>query len=391
MNIHEYQGKALFREFGIKVPNGKPAFSNLEAVEVAKELGGDIWVVKAQIHAGGRGKAGGVKLARSIEEVNLYAEEILGKVLVTKQTGPEGKQVQRLLIEEGCQFVKELYLSFTVDRVSSKVVMIGSEEGGMEIEEVAEKTPEKIFKEYIDPLLGLTSFQATRMAIKMNFSPETVRKAADIMQKLYQLFLAKDCSLVEINPLVITSDNDVMALDAKINFDDSALFRHSDIEEMRDTSEEDDKEREAAALGLNYVNLGGDVACMVNGAGLAMATVDILKYYGGSPANFLDIGGQSSAEDNCKAFGIMLEGGQAKGIFVNIFGGINRCDTVASGLIKASEMMNLSVPIVVRLEGTKAKEGREILQNANVKNIIMAQSMEHGAELIVKLVKENEA
>lgn len=391
MNIHEYQGKALFREFGIKVPNGKPAFSNLEAVEVAKELGGDIWVVKAQIHAGGRGKAGGVKLARSIEEVNLYAEEILGKVLVTKQTGPEGKQVQRLLIEEGCQFVKELYLSFTVDRVSSKVVMIGSEEGGMEIEEVAEKTPEKIFKEYIDPLLGLTSFQATRMAIKMNFSTETVRKAADIMQKLYQLFLAKDCSLVEINPLVITSDNDVMALDAKINFDDSALFRHSDIEEMRDTSEEDDKEREAAALGLNYVNLGGDVACMVNGAGLAMATVDILKYYGGSPANFLDIGGQSSAEDNCKAFGIMLEGGQAKGIFVNIFGGINRCDTVASGLIKASEMMNLSVPIVVRLEGTKAKEGREILQNANVKNIIMAQSMEHGAELIVKLVKENEA
>lgn len=391
MNIHEYQGKALFREFGIKVPNGKPAFSNLEAVEVAKELGGDIWVVKAQIHAGGRGKAGGVKLARSIEEVNLYAEEILGKVLVTKQTGPEGKQVQRLLIEEGCQFVKELYLSFTVDRVSSKVVMIGSEEGGMEIEEVAENTPEKIFKEYIDPLLGLTSFQATRMAIKMNFSPETVRKAADIMQKLYQLFLAKDCSLVEINPLVITSDNDVMALDAKINFDDSALFRHSDIEEMRDTSEEDDKEREAAALGLNYVNLGGDVACMVNGAGLAMATVDILKYYGGSPANFLDIGGQSSAEDNCKAFGIMLEGGQAKGIFVNIFGGINRCDTVASGLIKASEMMNLSVPIVVRLEGTKAKEGREILQNANVKNIIMAQSMEQGAELIVKLVKENEA
>ena len=391
MNIHEYQAKEIFREFGVNVPKGMPAFSVDEAVDAGKQLGGPIWVVKAQIHAGGRGKAGGVKLAKSIEEVKAYSDEILGKVLVTKQTGPEGKKVQRLLIEDGCKFVKELYLSFTVDRISSKVVMIGSEEGGMEIEEVAAATPEKIFKEYIDPLLGLTSFQATRMAIKMNFTPETVRKAAALMQKLYKVFIAKDCSLVEVNPLVITADADVMALDAKINFDDSALFRHPEIEELRDRSEEDEKEREAASLGLNYVNLGGDVACMVNGAGLAMATVDILKYYGGSPANFLDIGGQSSAEDNCKAFGIMLAGGQAKGIFVNIFGGINRCDTVATGLVQASKMMNLTVPIVVRLEGTMAAEGRKILEEAKVDNIIMAKSMEQGAELIVELVKKAQA
>ena len=301
MNIHEYQAKQIFREFGVAVPNGVPAFSVDEAVAGAKEkLEGPVYVVKAQIHAGGRGKAGGVKLAKSLDEVQTYANEILGKVLVTKQTGPAGKKVNRLLIEEGCKFKKELYLSFTVDRVSSRVVMIGSEEGGMEIEEVAAKTPEKIFKEYIDPLLGLTSYQATRMAFKMNFTPASVRSAAALMQNLYNLFIAKDCSLAEINPLVITEDDKVMALDAKLNFDDSALFRHPEIQALRDETEEDHKEREAAELGLNYVNLGGDVACMVNGAGLAMATVDIIKYYGGEPANFLDIGGQSSPEDNAK-------------------------------------------------------------------------------------------
>ena len=305
MNIHEYQAKQIFREFGVAVPNGVPAFSVDEAVAGAKEkLEGPVYVVKAQIHAGGRGKAGGVKLAKSLDEVQTYANEILGKVLVTKQTGPAGKKVNRLLIEEGCKFKKELYLSFTVDRVSSRVVMIGSEEGGMEIEEVAAKTPEKIFKEYIDPLLGLTSYQATRMAFKMNFTPASVRSAAALMQNLYNLFIAKDCSLAEINPLVITEDDKVMALDAKLNFDDSALFRHPEIQALRDETEEDHKEREAAELGLNYVNLGGDVACMVNGAGLAMATVDIIKYYGGEPANFLDIGGQSSPEDNAKAFKI---------------------------------------------------------------------------------------
>lgn len=387
MNIHEYQAKQLYRQFHVNVPEGKPAFSVEEAVDVAKKLSGPIYVVKAQIHAGGRGKAGGVKIAKSLDEVRTYADEILGKVLITKQTGPAGKKVNRLLIEEGSKFKKELYLSFTVDRVSSKVVLIGSEEGGMEIEEVAAKTPEKIFKEYIDPLLGLTSFQATRMAFKMNFSPNIIRKAATLMQNLYKLFIANDCSLAEINPLVITEDDEVMALDAKLNFDDSALFRHPEIEALRDESEEDVKEREAAQLGLNYVNLGGDVACMVNGAGLAMATVDIIKYYGGEPANFLDIGGQSTPEDNAKAFAIMLEGGQAKGIFVNIFGGINRCDKVAEGIVKASELIDLNVPIVVRLEGTNVEEGRKILQEANVPNLILAKSMEQGAQEIVKLVK----
>ena len=380
MNIHEYQAKQIFREFGVAVPNGVPAFSVDEAVANAEtKLTGPVYVVKAQIHAGGRGKAGGVKLAKSLDEVKTYASEILGKVLVTKQTGPAGKKVNRLLIEEGCKFKKELYLSFTVDRVSSRVVMIGSEEGGMEIEEVAAKTPEKIFKEYIDPLLGLTSYQATRMAYKMNFTPASVRKAAALMQNLYKLFIAKDCSLAEINPLVITEDDNVMALDAKLN--------HPDVQALRDVTEEDPKELEAAQLGLNYVNLGGDVACMVNGAGLAMATVDIIKYYGGEPANFLDIGGQSTPEDNAKAFKIMLEGGQAKGIFVNIFGGINRCDKVAEGIVKASQLIDLNVPIVVRLEGTNVKEGREILKNANVPGLIMAESMELGAQKIVELVK----
>ena len=302
MNIHEYQAKQIFREFGVAVPNGVPAFSVDEAVANAEtKLTGPVYVVKAQIHAGGRGKAGGVKLAKSLDEVKTYASEILGKVLVTKQTGPAGKKVNRLLIEEGCKFKKELYLSFTVDRVSSRVVMIGSEEGGMEIEEVAAKTPEKIFKEYIDPLLGLTSYQATRMAYKMNFTPASVRKAAALMQNLYKLFIAKDCSLAEINPLVITEDDNVMALDAKRDTRYLRVFRHPDVQALRDVTEEDPKELEAAQLGLNYVNLGGDVACMVNGAGLAMATVDIIKYYGGEPANFLDIGGQSTPEDNAKA------------------------------------------------------------------------------------------
>lgn len=265
--------------------------------------------------------------------------------------------------------------------------MIASEEGGMDIEEVAAHTPEKIFKEYIEPLVGLTPFQAMRMAFKLNLTGKTVRKAASLMQNLYALFVAKDCSLAEINPLVITEEDDVIALDAKLNFDDSVLFRHPSIEALRDEDEEDIKERAAAQLGLNYVNLGGDIACMVNGAGLAMATVDIIKYYGGNPANFLDIGGQSTPEDNAKAFSIMLDGGQAKGIFVNIFGGINRCDKVAEGIVQASKMINLTVPVVVRLEGTNLEEGRKILSEANLPNIIMAKSMEDGAQQIVELVK----
>ncbi len=396
MNIHEYQSKAILKAYGVNVPNGLPAFSVEEAVENAKKLGSDIVVVKAQIHAGGRGKAGGVKLAKSLAEVEQYAKEILGKTLVTKQTGPEGKKVNRLLIEEGSAIKKEYYLSFVIDRQTARVVMMGSEEGGMEIEKVAAEMPDKIFKEYIDPAVGLAPFQATRMAYALHFPQPAIRKVTKLMGCLYNAFVGKDCSLAEINPLVVTQDDDVVALDAKLNFDDSALFRHPDIEELRDETEEDPKERRAAAAELNYVNLGGDVACMVNGAGLAMATVDIIKYYGGEPANFLDVGGDSTPEKIAEAFHIMLDGGQAKGIFVNIFGGINKCDLVAEGIVEAAKIISpdgksLPVPVVVRLEGTNVERGREILRNTPIANVIMAPTMEGGAEEIVRLVKEAEA
>ena len=397
MNIHEYQSKQVLKSFGVNVPNGIPAFTVEEAVEAAKKLDSKVTVVKAQIHAGGRGKAGGVKIAKSLDEVKEYATELLGKVLVTHQTGPEGKKVGRLLIEEGSNIAKEYYLSFVNDRNTAKIVMIGSEEGGMEIEKVAAENPEKIIKEYIDISVGLLPFQATRMAYKMNFKPEVIRKATATMMKLYEAFIGKDCSQVEINPLVVTAEDDVICLDAKLNFDDSGLFRHPDIVELRDKTEEDPKELWAAEEGLNYVNLGGDVACMVNGAGLAMATVDILKYYGGNPANFLDVGGSSTPEKIATAFEIMLDGGQAKGIFVNIFGGINRCDVIAEGSQKAAQIIaektgsdGIPVPVVVRLEGTKVEEGRKILTDNPVKNVIMAPTMEGGAEKIVALVKEAE-
>ena len=396
MNIHEYQSKAILKAYGVNVPNGLPAFSVEEAVENAKKLGSEIVVVKAQIHAGGRGKAGGVKLARNLAEVEQYAKEILGKTLVTKQTGPEGKKVNRLLIEEGSAIKKEYYLSFVIDRQTARVVMMGSEEGGMEIEKVAAEMPDKIFKEYIDPAVGLAPFQATRMAYALHFPQPAIRKVTKLMGCLYNAFVGKDCSLAEINPLVVTQADDVVALDAKLNFDDSALFRHPDIEELRDETEEDPKERRAAAAALNYVNLGGDVACMVNGAGLAMATVDIIKYYGGEPANFLDVGGDSTPEKIAEAFKIMLDGGQAKGIFVNIFGGINKCDLVAEGIVEAAKIISpdgksLPVPVVVRLEGTNVERGREILRNTPIANVIMAPTMEGGAEEIVRLVKEAEA
>ena len=397
MNIHEYQSKQVLKSFGVNVPNGIPAFTVEEAVEAAKKLDSKVTVVKAQIHAGGRGKAGGVKIAKSLDEVKEYATELLGKVLVTHQTGPEGKKVGRLLIEEGSNIAKEYYLSFVNDRNTAKIVMIGSEEGGMEIEKVAAENPEKIIKEYIDISVGLLPFQATRMAYKMNFKPEVIRKATATMMKLYEAFIGKDCSQVEINPLVVTAEDDVICLDAKLNFDDSGLFRHPDIVELRDKTEEDPKELWAAEEGLNYVNLGGDVACMVNGAGLAMATVDILKYYGGNPANFLDVGGSSTPEKIATAFEIMLDGGQAKGIFVNTFGGINRCDVIAEGIQKAAQIIaektgsdGIPVPVVVRLEGTKVEEGRKILTDNPVKNVIMAPTMEGGAEKIVALVKEAE-
>ena len=393
MNIHEYQSKAILRGYGVNVPDGGAAFTVDEAVKQAQTLGADVTVVKAQIHAGGRGKAGGVKLARNLNEVRQYAEELLGKTLVTHQTGPEGKVVKRLLIEAGSNIKKEYYLSFVGDRKGACVVMMGSEEGGVEIEKVAAETPEKIFKEYIDPAIGLAPFQATRMAYKMNFPKEVIRKVTKLMINLHRAFVKKDCSLAEINPLVLTEENDIIALDAKLNFDDSALYRHPDVESLRDETEEDSKELHAAKLGLNYVNLGGNVACMVNGAGLAMATVDILKHFGGEPANFLDVGGDSTPEKIAEAFQIMLDGGQAKGIFVNIFGGINKCDLVAQGIVDAAKIISpdgksLPVPVVVRLEGTNVERGREILKESPIANVIMAETMEGGAEKIVQLVKQ---
>ena len=392
MNIHEYQSKAILRGYGVNVPDGGAAFTPDEAVKQAQTLGADVTVVKAQIHAGGRGKAGGVKLAHNLDEVRKYAEELLGKTLVTHQTGPAGKVVRRLLIEAGSNIKKEYYLSFVVDRQSARVVMMGSEEGGVEIEKVAAESPEKIIKEYIDPAIGLAPFQATRMAYKLNFPKEAIRKVTKLMINLHRAFVKKDCSLAEINPLVLTEEGDVIALDAKLNFDDSALSRHPDLESLRDETEEDPKELHAAKLGLNYVNLGGDVACMVNGAGLAMATVDILKHFGGEPANFLDVGGDSTPEKIAEAFKIMLDGGQSKGIFVNIFGGINKCDLVAQGIVDAAKIISpdgksLPVPVVVRLEGTNVERGREILKESPIANVIMAETMEGGAEEIVRLVK----
>lgn len=391
MNIHEYQSKAVLVQFGVKVPDGKPAFSPEEAARVAKDLDSKVVVVKAQIHAGGRGKAGGVKLAKSVDEVKQYASELLGKVLVTHQTGPEGKQVNRLLIEAGSNIEKEYYLSYVIDRVTAQVVMMGSEEGGMEIEEVAAKSPEKIFREYIDPLLGLTPFQARRMAFNMNFKPEVVNKAVKMMTGLYEAFIAKDCSQVEVNPLVVTKEGDVIALDAKLNFDDSALFRHPDIEALRDISEEDPKELAAAKASLAYVTLGGDVACMVNGAGLAMATVDTIKFYGGEPANFLDVGGDSTVEKIAEAFRIMQDGDQVNSILVNIFGGINKCDVIASGIVEAAKVVGLKVPVVVRLDGTNVEAGRKILVDANIPEVKMAEKMEKAAHMAVELAAERRA
>lgn len=391
MNIHEYQSKQILREFGVKVPNGHAVFSPEEAARVAKDLETPVVVVKAQIHAGGRGKAGGVKIAHNIDEVKLYASSLLGKVLVTKQTGPKGKEVNRLLIEEGSNIEKEYYLSFVVDRDTANVVMLGSAEGGMEIEEVASKTPEKIFKEYIDPVTGIMPFQTRRMVYRMGFKKEVQGKAQRFMEGLYRVFMEKDCSQVEINPMVVTKENEVMALDAKLNFDDSALFRHPEVEALRDETEEDPKESAAAKASLSYVNLGGDVACMVNGAGLAMATVDIIKYHGGEPANFLDVGGDSTVEKIAEAFRIMTSDDQVHSIFVNIFGGINRCDVIAGGIVEAARVVGLSVPVVARLDGTNYEAGRKILKTANLPNVYSEDHMDKAAELAVKLAAEHKA
>ncbi|MGG3938361.1 ADP-forming succinate--CoA ligase subunit beta [Anoxybacillus kestanbolensis] len=385
MNIHEYQGKEILRSYGVSVPNGRVAFTVEEAVEAAKELGSSVCVVKAQIHAGGRGKAGGVKVAKSLEEVRTYASELLGKVLVTHQTGPEGKEVKRLLIEEGCDIKKEYYIGLVVDRATSRVVLMGSEEGGTEIEEVAAKTPEKIFKEYIDLAVGLQAFQARRMAFNINIPKELVNQTVKFMLGLYQVFVEKDCSIAEINPLVVTGDGKVMALDAKLNFDSNALYRHKDILEYRDLDEEDPKEIEASKYDLNYISLDGNIGCMVNGAGLAMATMDIIKYYGGEPANFLDVGGGATTEKVTEAFKIILSDPKVKGIFVNIFGGIMKCDVIANGIVEATKQVGLNLPLVVRLEGTNVELGKKILEESGL-NITAAESMADGAQKIVSLV-----
>ena len=387
MNIHEYQGKEIFRSMGVAVPEGRVAFTAEEAVEKAKELDTEIYVVKAQIHAGGRGKAGGVKIAKSLSEVETYANELLGKQLVTHQTGPEGKEVKRLYIEQGCDIQKEYYVGFVIDRATDRITLMASEEGGTEIEEVAAKTPEKIFKETIDPVVGLSPYQARRIAFNINIPKESINKAAKFLISLYNVFIEKDCSIVEINPLVTTGEGEVLALDAKINFDDNALFRHKDIQELRDLEEEDPKEIEASKYDLSYIALDGDIGCMVNGAGLAMATMDTINHFGGNPANFLDVGGGATKEKVTEAFKIILGDDNVKGIFVNIFGGIMKCDVIAEGIVAAVKEVDLTLPLVVRLEGTNVERGKEILNESGLA-IEPAATMAEGAQKIVKLVKE---
>ncbi|MGI3315487.1 ADP-forming succinate--CoA ligase subunit beta [Staphylococcus chromogenes] len=387
MNIHEYQGKEIFRSMGVAVPEGRVAFSAKEAVEKAKELDSDVYVIKAQIHAGGRGKAGGVKIAKSLSEVETYANELLGKVLVTHQTGPEGKEVKRLYIEEGADIQKEYYVGFVIDRATDRVTLMASEEGGTEIEEVAATNPEKIFKETIDPVVGLAPYQARRIAFNINIPKESINKAVKFLISLYNVFIEKDCSIVEINPLVLTGEGDVLALDSKINFDDNALFRHKDVLELRDLDEEDPKEIEASKYDLSYIALDGNIGCMVNGAGLAMATMDTINHFNGNPANFLDVGGGATKEKVTEAFKIILGDSNVKGIFVNIFGGIMRCDVIAEGIVAAVKEVDLTLPLVVRLEGTNVEIGKKILKDSGLA-IEPATTMAEGAQKIVKLVNE---
>ncbi|OIJ13178.1 succinate--CoA ligase subunit beta [Anaerobacillus alkalilacustris] len=386
MNIHEYQGKEILRSYGVRVPNGKVAFTVDEAVKAATELRSTVTVIKAQIHAGGRGKAGGVKVAKSVDEVHRYASEILGKTLITHQTGSEGKVVKRLLIEEGCDIKNEYYIGLVIDRVTSKVVMMASEEGGTEIEVVAKCSPEKIFKEIIDPVVGLQAFQARRLAFNINIPNELIGQTVKCMLGLYKVFIEKDCSIAEINPLVITKDGNVMALDAKFNFDSNALYRNKDILAYRDLDEEDEKEIEASKSDLSYISLDGNIGCMVNGAGLAMATMDIIKHYHGEPANFLDVGGGATTKKVTEAFKLILSDENVKGIFVNIFGGIMKCDVIAEGIVEATKQVDLNLPLVVRLEGTNVEAGKKILNESGL-NITSANSMADGAKKIVSLVK----
>ena len=396
MNIHEYQGKQLLSQYGVPVPRGHVAFTVEEAVKAAEELGGSVFVVKSQIHAGGRGAGrfeddpdgkGGVRVVKSIEEVRENAEQMLNHLLITKQTGAAGKKVNRLYIEEGCDIARELYVGMLLDRETSRLTMMASTEGGMEIEEVAEATPEKILKVAIDPATGMLPFHARQLAFGLGLEGKQVGAAVKFMLSMYKAFTDLDCSIVEINPLVVTGSGDVIALDAKINFDDNALYRHKDVEAMRDESEEDPAELEAAKHELNYIKLDGSIGCMVNGAGLAMGTMDIIQLYGGRPANFLDVGGGATKERVTTAFKIILSDDNVEGILVNIFGGIMRCDIIAEGVVAAAREVSLKVPLVVRLEGTNVDQGKQIMADSGLP-IISGDNLADAAAKIVKAVKE---
>jgi succinyl-CoA synthetase beta subunit len=387
MKIHEYQAKEILKKFGVAVPKGRVAFTAEEAVEIAKEIGGSAWVVKAQIYAGGRGKAGGIKLAKSIEEVYDYAKNMIGSKLVTYQTGPEGKIVRKVLVEEALNIQKELYVGVTLDRSTSRNVVMVSSEGGVEIEQVAMESPEKILKEYVDPKVGFMPYQARRLAFGLGLDGEAFKNAVKFLLALYKAYEETDASLAEINPLVLTTDGQVLALDAKMNFDDNALFRHPEIVEMRDIDEEDPLEVEASKYNLNYIRLNGNVGCMVNGAGLAMATMDLIKLAGGEPANFLDVGGGAKTETVEQGFRIILSDPNVKAILINIFGGIVRCDRVAMGVVEAAKKVGVNVPVVIRLEGTNAEEGARILKESGL-NFIVANGFKDAAEKVVNVLKE---
>jgi len=382
MNLHEYQSKRLFADYGIPVPRGIPADSPNAAVKAAQELGGDLWVVKAQVHAGGRGKAGGVKLARSLDEVREYTDKMLGTILVTHQTGAEGLPVNTVYVEQGSDIDRELYLSMLVDREVSQISFIASAAGGMDIEKVAAETPEKIFSVSIAPDAGLQDYQARQLAFGLELDKKQMRQFGDLIKKMYRLYLDTDSSLIEVNPLITTKAGDIVALDGKINIDGSALFRQPKIAELRDKSQEDEAERKAAEHDLNYVSLDGNIACMVNGAGLAMATMDLIKLHGGEPANFLDVGGGATAEKVAAAFKLILSNDSVEAILVNIFGGIVRCDLIAEGIISAVKEVGVSVPVVVRLEGTNVDKGRELLANSGL-DIIAAEDLTDAAKKVV--------
>ena len=385
MNIHEYQAKEILRKNGVAVLEGGVATTPDEAETAAKELGGGLCVVKAQIHAGGRGKAGGVKLAKTPQEARVHATALLGSTLVTHQTGPEGKEVQKVFVEQGCDIDQEFYLGMVIDRATARVTVMASSEGGVEIEEVAERSPEKILRATIDPAVGFGDFQGRQLAYGLSLPKDSVNKAVAFMHGLYRAFSESDASMAEINPLVLTKSGDLVALDAKMGFDDNALFRHADIREMRDVTEENEKEVAASKFDLNYIVLDGNIGCMVNGAGLAMATMDIIKHYGAEPANFLDVGGGATTEKVTEAFKIILSDENVKGVLVNIFGGIMRCDVVANGVVEAAKQVNLSVPLVVRLEGTNVELGKTILAESGL-DIIPADDLADGAEKIVEAI-----